>query len=769
MPGTSENIGGVSISITGDTTQLNAALSSAQANAAVAGGRVASAFTAGAASVDQMAAATVAAAAAEAGFAASTETAAAALGHQVSQLQAISGTIRTTLGEQSIRAAERFLAMIPGIGAALQLAFPVIGAIALASAIARVIEKSEDLKAAEKDLENQTKRTDEAYGEWVSTLDKIAVKQIGEQFGPAAQARAEAARLGAEANDAANKIRQLQSDIRGIAIEAQGHYVKAAIAGFGDVNNFIEATADKIKAKGKEIEAVQAKIMTLTAQSNAEFDDSGRKAQEQAGQLGAKQIEAAEQASARQAEISKQQYDYEIDAAHNAETQRIAGLESEYKRTVQTGQEEIRFAKAKADEIAGYALATRDRTIQEIAAKAGAESAGKSQPEQALIFAGAQADTSKAKQGYTLAVDKGALESQAAQQKAALSLIELSRKLAETLKNDLSAGWDRASHAADEAGKAMADAAEKDAIGKVRVQEIEDKGAGEVKALQIQAQKIALEGQYGAQVSHTLQQELVYMQQIAALEHDEREAEIAKVQAELADAEALNSQLRDLTKIASLKAEIAKLTQEDSNASAKSAGNAGATAAKGGFGDTLGNTVQQGAGQLTSAIATGVINGGKGLGKDIRSSLQNIGKELLGDALKKGTEELVIAVTGNTIATNINTLWTELNTLVHSIFGFADGTSSAPGGMAMVGEKGPEIMYVPRGAQIIPNHAIKGYADGTAGAASTYSSTAFQTGSTELHFHAHGMANPDQFIDHVMRKLPEALKRRSPQFSPLAH
>lgn len=34
---------------------------------------------------------------------------------------------------------------------------------------------------------------------------------------------------------------------------------------------------------------------------------------------------------------------------------------------------------------------------------------------------------------------------------------------------------------------------------------------------------------------------------------------------------------------------------------------------------------------------------------------------------------------------------------------FASGTNFAPGGMAVVGEAGPEIMYVPRGAQIIPN------------------------------------------------------------------
>ena len=39
--------------------------------------------------------------------------------------------------------------------------------------------------------------------------------------------------------------------------------------------------------------------------------------------------------------------------------------------------------------------------------------------------------------------------------------------------------------------------------------------------------------------------------------------------------------------------------------------------------------------------------------------------------------------------------------------GFATGTRYAPGGMALVGEEGPELMYVPKGARIIPNDDSK--------------------------------------------------------------
>ena len=39
--------------------------------------------------------------------------------------------------------------------------------------------------------------------------------------------------------------------------------------------------------------------------------------------------------------------------------------------------------------------------------------------------------------------------------------------------------------------------------------------------------------------------------------------------------------------------------------------------------------------------------------------------------------------------------------------GFAGGTDYAPGGLAMVGEQGPELVNLPRGSQVIPNDATR--------------------------------------------------------------
>jgi hypothetical protein len=39
---------------------------------------------------------------------------------------------------------------------------------------------------------------------------------------------------------------------------------------------------------------------------------------------------------------------------------------------------------------------------------------------------------------------------------------------------------------------------------------------------------------------------------------------------------------------------------------------------------------------------------------------------------------------------------------------FANGTMNAPGGLALVGERGPELVNLPKGSQVIPNHKMKG-------------------------------------------------------------
>jgi tape measure domain-containing protein len=43
---------------------------------------------------------------------------------------------------------------------------------------------------------------------------------------------------------------------------------------------------------------------------------------------------------------------------------------------------------------------------------------------------------------------------------------------------------------------------------------------------------------------------------------------------------------------------------------------------------------------------------------------------------------------------------------IGKLLGFADGTDYAPGGVALVGERGPEIVNLPRGSQVVPNSKL---------------------------------------------------------------
>lgn len=45
--------------------------------------------------------------------------------------------------------------------------------------------------------------------------------------------------------------------------------------------------------------------------------------------------------------------------------------------------------------------------------------------------------------------------------------------------------------------------------------------------------------------------------------------------------------------------------------------------------------------------------------------------------------------------------------------GFANGTNFAPGGDALVGERGPEVIRLPKGSQVTPNHNLKGLSGDT--------------------------------------------------------
>jgi hypothetical protein len=63
----------------------------------------------------------------------------------------------------------------------------------------------------------------------------------------------------------------------------------------------------------------------------------------------------------------------------------------------------------------------------------------------------------------------------------------------------------------------------------------------------------------------------------------------------------------------------------------------------------------------------------------------------------------------------IGGLFSSLFKGIFGLFGFADGTDYAPGGLAWVGERGRELVRMPRGAQVIPNHRLNSAGGGGGG------------------------------------------------------
>lgn len=85
--------------------------------------------------------------------------------------------------------------------------------------------------------------------------------------------------------------------------------------------------------------------------------------------------------------------------------------------------------------------------------------------------------------------------------------------------------------------------------------------------------------------------------------------------------------------------------------------------------------------------------------------------------------------------------------------GFATGTNYAPGGLAIVGERGPELVNLPRGSQVIPNHAIgspaKMSGGGSSGGSFTFAPVIDNRGADVA-----AVARLSEKLDEMQREMP---------------
>lgn len=107
--------------------------------------------------------------------------------------------------------------------------------------------------------------------------------------------------------------------------------------------------------------------------------------------------------------------------------------------------------------------------------------------------------------------------------------------------------------------------------------------------------------------------------------------------------------------------------------------------------EALDNIKMDGLESLNQGL-TDAIMGFKSLGDVAKGILQQITAELLNMAIRAMIIKPLAGALGLT--------------------GYAKGTNFAPGGMAIVGERGPELVNLPRGSQVIPNNQLAGLGGG---------------------------------------------------------
>lgn len=853
MAGT-ENIGSVSVLIGGDYSPLIASFASAQNVAKQAGSAVASAFNAGAGNatglVDQFGRSVGAAGAETAKTSAETaalnaqitaltdkvnQLAAAlarqagASAHGVSQIQATSGALRVLEGSGGIRAAERFLTMIPGLGAALQGAFPLIGLVAVGELIGRIASKLPELVANWTEVGQAEESAKKAADDYHESLVKIAdqlrgiegarfTQQYGKPEGDAfaagqiqgkiSQKQAELAVLNQQQEKAKADLAKANAEADTAATSAEGFAAS-------DVGSHAVAAQKNIDDFRARVSKLKDEIALLQAQSGQKSGDSlfaasseSEKNKDSGAALHTAQLQAQDSAAQRNATSARQLVEIRAAAAKQGAQIQNDALESSEARLIANALAEVRIEKEKQDQLVAIAKSEADvraRLAQSIGAS---ESVGKNANQRGAIAARVTEQVAGIQDAYSKVLSEAQSVTETSRQKVAGDIASWQRTLiSETTKglDELQARLKERQAQIDEAN--------------ARANEAAAKSAGEVGGLAIEAQKLKLEQAYGLAIAHNGQQQVAYQQQLAEIDAAARQAKIEglkdaqgkipgdvspenirerqRLQDEIdkAQAEANNADIQANTKILGLKQQqlLSVQLQQDLIRAASAV-----------------------PGAIGGGIAAGVFQHGKntGIGEEIAKSLRGIGQQLFGQvigqlitkmAIQAAVQAGLITVTGantaattanatitgvhagvmithtavmighlavmigNTVATLANTIATLIQAAL-SVFGFADGGSPPVGRASLIGERGPEL-FVPRQAGVvIPNHMIKGYADGgglqympgAGGVSSAQSSVSVGS----IHNHFHGVQGAHAIAQAAAKGIPKVLKSRGAGWSP---
>jgi len=761
-------LGSVIVTITGDTSQLQASLQQAQQMAATAGQRIAAAYNTGIAPAANLTAETdrvIVAIGRLAGIIQQESAAASlaaqrnlALGNSLQQFGQGAGQAHNSLrflifGLKDLTEGRFNYAMAEGVNVLQRYAPAFVGVgIAAIAAFAIITHGSEEAKKAQEELLKATEAADRGFANMERTLDQLNVQHVRDVFGGAAGKGAEATVLEQQAARIRGQMDDLRDSIQFIAR-----------AGAGSIENYIpilsifhdKAVADNMKAVVQQIRELKAELGTNQGEQDAARREQRRQAAQEAGQITVAEIGQEKQAREAAFTLQKTFIAESLAADHNAEQVRIAFIQDRQIATVEAAREELRLEQEKQRALTATLAAELPKRQDEIRRIGAAESQGKSAPEAKRIGIDTQTKLNQAQSDAdekTLAASAAVAE---AKGKVALAEADYERELAARISKDWISSFEEVKRRNQERFIQQNLPGAVDVLSGQKVGEIRAQSAGEVEALRIAGQRAQIEVSYGLQKTHTLAQEIAYRQQLIGLQEQEFSAKRRGLEAELQSARddeaavhGTEKQIEASARVAEIEGRIARLVQEQANARSAAAAQTGRASLGAQIGGDLRSAGAAVPAALGNAIAKGVFQGGKGIGADIKNSLKGIGQELLGKVI----DQLIVSLAANTIATNLNTIVTGIK----AIFGFADGGRPPVGVPSIVGEKGPELFVPDNSGTIIPAGKFGAFGGGSYSASSSVGSIAI---------HLHGNQNGSDVVDHVIRNLPGRLKQRNAQFA----
>ena len=288
--------------------------------------------------------------------------------------------------------------------------------------------------------------------------------------------------------------------------------------------------------------------------------------------------------------------------------------------------------------------------------------------------------------------------------KAMLVRINADKGISEATKRSLAATLWLASLADQQAAAAQGAKADRDADYKIEDQQIS------VHKAQVEAQIAGLGAQ--AKITNSVSERNKVEARILALRQQlETDLEGTKIDRDVANGA--------ITKDQGDKLKAALSATQGAQTAEQLAGQIG----------PLGEFARQQTGDLGAQLQTEAVSAMKTLNEGLAEAIAN-GKSLhdvLRKALKKSEADLISGGLGRLEGGAINAIsglgrpaapsgapgaGSFMSTLgsftsIFKLFGFAGGTSSAPGGLAIVGEHGPEVANIPRGTQISPNSTLR--------------------------------------------------------------